>query len=72
MNSVALTGVLTEDPELYEDGADPVRCRMRLAVPRNTRAAAAGSPASSTSLSPRSASRRTTALSGSAVATASA
>jgi single-stranded DNA-binding protein len=37
MNSVALTGVLTEDPELHEDGADPVRCRMRLAVPRHAR-----------------------------------
>jgi hypothetical protein len=32
MNSVALTGVLTEDPELREDGADPVRCRMWLAL----------------------------------------
>jgi single-stranded DNA-binding protein len=35
MNSVALTGSLTQDPELHEDGADPVRCRMRLAVPRH-------------------------------------
>jgi single-strand DNA-binding protein len=37
MNSVALTGTLTEDPELHEDGAQPVRCRMRLAVPRHAR-----------------------------------
>ena len=37
MNSVALTGVLTEDPALHEDGAEPVRCRMRLAVPRHAR-----------------------------------
>ena len=37
MNSVALTGTLTEDPELHEDGAEPVRCRMRLAVPRHAR-----------------------------------
>ena len=37
MNSVALTGVLTEDPQLHEDGAEPVRCRMRLAVPRHAR-----------------------------------
>ena len=50
MNSVALTGVLTEDPQLHEDGAEPVRCRMRLAVPC-TRAAAGGSRASSTSRS---------------------
>jgi integrase len=33
MNSVALTGVLTEDPQLHEDGTEPVCCRMRLAVP---------------------------------------
>ncbi|TML33047.1 MAG: single-stranded DNA-binding protein [Actinobacteria bacterium] len=37
MNSVALSGTLTEDPELHEDGAEPVRCRMRLAVPRHAR-----------------------------------
>ena len=37
MNSVALTGTLTEDPELHENGAEPVRCRMRLAVPRHAR-----------------------------------
>jgi single-stranded DNA-binding protein len=37
MNSVALNGILTEDPELQEDGAEPVRCRMRLAVPRHAR-----------------------------------
>ena len=37
MNSVALTGTLTEDPQLHEDGADPVRCRMRLAVSRYAR-----------------------------------
>jgi single-stranded DNA-binding protein len=37
MNSVALTGVLAEDPELHEEGAEPVRCRMRLAVPRHAR-----------------------------------
>jgi single-stranded DNA-binding protein len=38
MNSVALTGVLTEDPELHDDGVDPIRCTMRLAVPRHARA----------------------------------
>ena len=37
MNSVALTGVLTDDPELHEHGAEPPRCRMRLAVPRHGR-----------------------------------
>jgi single-stranded DNA-binding protein len=37
MNSVALTGTLVEDPALHEDGAEPVRCRMRLAVPRHAR-----------------------------------
>ena len=36
MNSVALTGTLVEDPALRE-GADPVRCTMRLAVPRHAR-----------------------------------
>jgi single-strand DNA-binding protein len=37
MNSVALTGTLVEDPVLQENGADPVRCTMRLAVPRHAR-----------------------------------
>ena len=37
MNLVALTGVLTEDPQLHEDGTEPVRCRMRLTVPRHAR-----------------------------------
>jgi single-stranded DNA-binding protein len=37
MNSVALSGILIEDPDLREDGAEPVRCRMRLAVPRHAR-----------------------------------
>lgn len=37
MNSVALTGTLTEDPKLHEDGSEQVRCRMRLAVPRHAR-----------------------------------
>ncbi|HEX8745150.1 MAG TPA: single-stranded DNA-binding protein [Thermoleophilaceae bacterium] len=37
MNSVALTGTLTEDPELHEDGDEPVRCTMRLAVSRYAR-----------------------------------
>ncbi len=36
MNAVALTGTLVEDPTLRE-GADPVRCTMRLAVPRHAR-----------------------------------
>jgi single-stranded DNA-binding protein len=38
MNSVALTGTLVEDPVLQENGADPARCTMRLAVPRHARA----------------------------------
>jgi single-stranded DNA-binding protein len=38
MNSVALTGTLTQDPDLHEDGAGPIWCRMRLAVPRHARA----------------------------------
>jgi single-strand DNA-binding protein len=37
MNTVALTGTLVEDPDLYEDGDEPVRCTMRLAVPRHAR-----------------------------------
>ncbi|MDQ3933689.1 MAG: single-stranded DNA-binding protein [Actinomycetota bacterium] len=37
MNSVALTGTLIEDPRLHEDDAEPVRCRMRIAVPRHAR-----------------------------------
>jgi single-stranded DNA-binding protein len=37
MNSVALTGILTEEPELHEEGTDPLRCTMRLAVPRHDR-----------------------------------
>jgi single-stranded DNA-binding protein len=37
VNSVALTGTLTQDPELHDDAADPVRCRMLLAVPRHAR-----------------------------------
>lgn len=34
MNSVSLIGTLVEDPDLRESGVDPVRCTMRLAVPR--------------------------------------
>jgi len=37
MNSVALTGVLVTQPELHEEGTEPVRCTMRLAVPRHAR-----------------------------------
>ena len=36
MNSVALIGTLIEDPALRE-GAGPLRCTMRLAVPRHAR-----------------------------------
>jgi single-stranded DNA-binding protein len=38
VNSVALIGTLVEDPKLLETGADPVRCTIRLAVPRRDRA----------------------------------
>ncbi len=34
MNSVSLIGTLVEDPELRESNDEPVRCTMRLAVPR--------------------------------------
>ena len=34
MNSVSLIGTLVEDPDLREGGDEPVRCTMRLAVPR--------------------------------------
>lgn len=34
MNTVSLIGTLVEDPDLRENGVDPVRCKMRLAVPR--------------------------------------
>ena len=37
MNAVALTGTLVADPRLHEDDAEPVRCRMRLAVSRHAR-----------------------------------
>jgi single-stranded DNA-binding protein len=37
MNSVALTGILVDDPDLREVDAEPVRCTMRLAVPRHDR-----------------------------------
>ncbi|HEX8745100.1 MAG TPA: single-stranded DNA-binding protein [Thermoleophilaceae bacterium] len=37
MNSVALTGLLVTEPELHEEGTEPVRCTMRLAVPRHSR-----------------------------------
>jgi single-strand DNA-binding protein len=37
MNSVALTGILTEEPELHEEGTEPLACTMRLAVPRHDR-----------------------------------
>jgi single-stranded DNA-binding protein len=37
MNSVALTGILIEEPALHEEGTDPIRCTMRLAVPRHER-----------------------------------
>jgi single-stranded DNA-binding protein len=37
MNSIALTGILAEEPELHEEGTAPVRCTMRLAVPRHGR-----------------------------------
>lgn len=38
MNSVALIGTLVEDPKLLENGTDPVRCTIRLAVPRRDHA----------------------------------
>ena len=34
MNSVSLIGTLVEDPDLRENGGEPVRCTLRLAVPR--------------------------------------
>jgi single-stranded DNA-binding protein len=34
VNSVSLIGTLVDDPELRENGGEPVRCMMRLAVPR--------------------------------------
>jgi single-stranded DNA-binding protein len=34
VNNVALIGTLVEDPKLRENGTDPVRCTIRLAVPR--------------------------------------
>ena len=37
MNSVALTGILTEEPWLDADGSGLVRCTIRLAVPRHSR-----------------------------------
>lgn len=37
MNSVSLIGMLVEDPDLRENGDEPVRCMMRLAVPRRDR-----------------------------------
>jgi single-stranded DNA-binding protein len=39
MNSVAPTLILTEEPELQEEGTNPLRCTMRLAVPRHDRSA---------------------------------
>jgi single-stranded DNA-binding protein len=34
VNSVSLIGTLVEDPDLRENGDEPVRCTMRVAVPR--------------------------------------